>query len=183
MNEPVKDPYELMRRAKEGDPEAFGRLYEQYYVPVFRYLYGRLRNKDEANDLAQSVFLKVYEAIARIEPNSTPLKYFFTVARHTLIDYWRKKKDVVISAEDDVWQNIPDHRPNQVVMVETMEISVQVRDAMGKLEEDEQDILSLKYFGGLSAGEIGEQLGISEAAVRQRQCRALKILKEHIGPN
>jgi RNA polymerase sigma-70 factor (ECF subfamily) len=180
MNEPAFEPYELMCRAKEGDTEAFGRLYELYYVPVFRYLYGRLRNKEEANDLAQSVFLKVYEAISRIEPNSAPLKYFFTVARNTLIDFWRKKKDLIISAEDDVWQNIPDHRPNQVTIVETLEISVQVREALEKLDDDDQDILSLKYFGGLSAGEIGEQLSISEAAVRQRQCRALKILKEII---
>lgn len=174
------DPCELLIRAKEGDSQAFSLLYGQYYAPVFRFLYGRLRDKELANDLAQTVFLKVYEALGRIEVNETPLKYFFTVARNSLIDHWRKKKSLRLDDEEGLWQNIPDVRPGQAEVVEKLEISVKVKKAIGRLGEDDQEIISLKYFGGLSAREIGEQLDISEEAVRQRQCRALKLLREFI---
>lgn len=172
------DPRELIIRAKEGDSQAFAMLYNEYYTPVFRYLYGRLRDKDQANDLAQTVFLKVYEALERVEANDTPLKYFFTVARNSLIDYWRKKKSVRLDDNEELRQNIPDPRATQIEMVESMEISAQVRGALDRLELDDQEIITLKYFNGFSAREISEQIGISEEAVRQRQCRALKLLKE-----
>jgi RNA polymerase sigma-70 factor (ECF subfamily) len=172
------DPRELIIRAKEGDSQAFAMLYNEYYTPVFRYLYGRLRDKDQANDLAQTVFLKVYEALGRVEANDTPLKYFFTVARNSLIDYWRKKKSVRLDDNEELRQNIPDPRATQIEMVESMEISAQVRGALDRLELDDQEIITLKYFNGFSAREISEQIGISEEAVRQRQCRALKLLKE-----
>lgn len=179
MDEFLLEPEELMRRAKDGDGVAFGRLYSEYYVPVFRYLYGRTRNRELASDLAQTVFLKVYEAIRRVEPNAAPLKFFFTVARNTLIDHWRRKKELTMGYDEgDVWQNIPDSGPNQIEIVEEIETSVLLRRALGGLKEEDQEILSLKYFSGLSAKEIGEELDLSDEAVRQRQCRALKNLRE-----
>jgi len=179
MDEIMLEPQELMRRAKAGDGDAFGRLYSEYYTPVFRYLYGRVRNKEMASDLAQTVFLKVYEAIARVEPNTAPLKYFFTVARNTLIDHWRRKKDLLMGTEErDAFAGIPDTGPSQIEIVEEIEISVRLKNALGQLKEDDQEILTLKYFGGLSAREIGQELDLSEEAVRQRQSRALKFLKE-----
>jgi RNA polymerase sigma-70 factor (ECF subfamily) len=178
MSKNDRDPRELIIRAKEGDSQAFAMLYDEYYTPVFRYLYGRLRDKDQANDLAQTVFLKVYEALERVEANDTPLKYFFTVARNSLIDHWRKKKSVRLDDNEDFRQNIPDRRATQIEIVENMEISTQVRGALDRLEPDDQEIITLKYFNGFSAREISEQIGISEEAVRQRQCRALKLLKE-----
>lgn len=179
MDETMLEPQELMRRAKEGDGAAFGRLYSEYYTPVFRYLYGRVRDRDKASDLAQTVFLKVYEAIGRVEPDGSPLKYFFTVARNTLIDHWRKKKDLIMGSEEgDVFAAIPDAGPSQIEIVEEIEISVRLKSALGRLKDEDQEILTLKYFGGLSAREIGAELDLSEEAVRQRQSRALKILKE-----
>ncbi|MCX6781622.1 MAG: sigma-70 family RNA polymerase sigma factor [Candidatus Magasanikbacteria bacterium] len=176
------DPRELILRAKEGDSQAFALLYDEYYTPVFRYLYGRLRDKDQANDLAQTVFLKVYEAKDRLEATATPLKYFFTVARNSLIDYWRKKKTIRLDDDEDAWQNIPDKSAGQIEIVESLEMSVYVRRALDKLNEDDQEIIILKYFNGFSAREISEQIGIREDAVRQRQSRALKLLKTILNP-
>ena len=87
------DAKELMRLAKDGDSEAFGLLYSKYFVPVFRYIYLRLKNKEEAEDLAQTVFLRVYKSLTRFrDQGKEPLAYFFTIARNAIIDYWRKKK-------------------------------------------------------------------------------------------
>lgn len=181
MDEFPLEPEELMRRAKDGDGASFGRLYSEYYVPVFRYLYGRVRNKELASDLVQTVFLKIYEAMPRVRPNSAPLKYFFTVARNTLIDHWRRKKDLIIGSEgEDVFAAIPDAGPSQIEIVEGVEISARLNKALGCLNEDDREIIALKYFGGLSAREIGDELELNEDAVRQRQCRALKILRQVI---
>jgi RNA polymerase sigma-70 factor (ECF subfamily) len=86
-----KDPRELLRRAKEGDEGAFGALYEIYYTPVYRYLFLRSRSKADAEDIAQTVFVKVYASLERFEIHEEPLCYFFSVARNALIDFHRKK--------------------------------------------------------------------------------------------
>jgi RNA polymerase sigma-70 factor (ECF subfamily) len=57
------DPKILMQLAKSGDTEAFSRLYELYFIPVFRYIYFRVKDKEEANDLTQIVFLKVFSSL------------------------------------------------------------------------------------------------------------------------
>ncbi|KKU85720.1 MAG: hypothetical protein UY14_C0015G0015 [Parcubacteria group bacterium GW2011_GWA1_47_9] len=62
-NKPENDLKQLMQLAKNGDTEAFGRLYELYFTPVYRYIYLRTKNKEEAEDLSQAVFVKVFKSI------------------------------------------------------------------------------------------------------------------------
>lgn len=174
----ILDYKELMSRAKNGDNLAFGQIYEEMYTPVYRYIYGRTKNKDLTDDFVQTVFLKVYESLHRLEPNSTPLRLLFTVARNTLIDYWRKKKDKIIGDEEsDVFGNIPDNRPNQEVECAEKELSADVQKYISRLEEEDREVILLKYFGGLPAKEIALIMDLSEDAVRQRQSRALKKLR------
>ncbi|MDD2758524.1 MAG: sigma-70 family RNA polymerase sigma factor [Patescibacteria group bacterium] len=174
-------PLILLNLAKNGDQTAFGRLYELYFTPVYRYVYLRVREKDTAHDLAQTVFLKVFEARERLEDRGkSPLTYFFTVARNTVIDFWRKKKDWLMDEENDSFAAIPDHAPGQEAIAEQKEISAKIKKALKNLSEEQQEIVILKFFNGLSAREISAIVGKSEEAVRQAQCRALKILKEYL---
>ena len=82
------NPKILMELAKGGDSEAFGHIYHLYLTPVYRFIYFRLRNKEEAEDLTQTVFLKVYQSIHAFQvKNQSPLAYFLTIARNTVIDH------------------------------------------------------------------------------------------------
>lgn len=174
------NPRLLMDAAKNGDAAAFGRLFEKYQIPVFRYFYSRLRDRDRAEDFTQNVFLKVYRNSEKIDWGDNPLKYFFTAARNILIDHWRKKQEILLDDEEKVWQTLSDTRPTPIDLVEQAEISEILRQALAGLEEEDAEIVALKYFAGLPAKIIAEIFGLTEATVRQRQCRALKALRKFL---
>jgi RNA polymerase sigma-70 factor (ECF subfamily) len=176
--EEIFDYKDLMLRARDGDGLAFQRIYEDMYAPVYRYLYGRTKNKDLADDFVQTVFLKFFESLHRLKPNDTPLRFLFTVARNTLIDYWRKKKEILLAEDEkEVFAVIPDKRPNQEAEYAQNELSKNVQDYLSCLNEDDREVIVLKYYSGLPAKDIAVIMKISEEAVRQRQFRVLKKLK------
>lgn len=173
------DPKVLIQLAKSGDTEAFGRLYELYFAPVFRYIYFRVKNKEEANDLVQTVFLKVFHSLSNFrEQNKSPLAYFFTVARNAVIDRWRAKKEVLLDDPESVLGQIPDKANSPLELVEKEETSQVVRRAIKQLADDQQEVIVLKFINEMPNKEIASLLGKTEEAVRQLQCRALRALRQ-----
>ncbi len=178
-NNSKNGPQKLMQLAKNGDVEAFGHLYELYFAPVFRYIYFRVKNKSETEDLVQDVFLKVYKSISVFqEKDKSPLAYFFTVARNTIIDYWRKKRNV--SSLEKIANKISVDEKTPQELIERNEATATIYQAIEKLTEEQQEVVILKFIGELSNQEIANLLGKTEEAVRQLQCRALKALRKHL---
>jgi len=170
----------LMEEAKHGDAEAFGRIYELYFTPVFRYIFLRIKNKEEAENITQEVFLKVFKVIDRFEERGkSPLNLFFTVARNTLIDFWQKKKDLLI---EDLGHNFSESNNLYSDAERNTEIGLlneEIHRALGMLIGEQKDVIELRFFAGLKTKEIAELLNKREEAIRQIQCRALKALKDH----
>jgi len=182
MSENSKNnPKVLIQLAKEGDPEAFGRLYELYFTPIFRYIYIRVKDKGISEDLVQDVFLKIHKSIYGFqEKGKDPLAYFFTIARNTVIDFWKKKKDLIADDPTEVFDKLKDESANPIDFAERRETEKAVRQAIGKLSDDRQDVIILKFIEGFSNREIAKMLGKSEESVRQLQCRALRNLRAHL---
>jgi RNA polymerase sigma-70 factor (ECF subfamily) len=177
-NDNLQNPKMLIQKARNGDNEAFGRLYELYFVPIFRYVYFRVKSKNEAEDLTQEVFLKIYQSIENFEDkNKPPLAYFFTIARNTIVDYWRKKKELSID-ENELSEEIPDKNPSPTELVEKGQIGEIVKQSLKDLTEEQQEIIILKFINERTNREIADLLNKSEEAVRQLQCRALKALRQ-----
>jgi RNA polymerase sigma-70 factor, ECF subfamily len=171
------EPKRLLERAQKGDTEAFGRLYELYYKPVYRYIYLRVGSRELSEDLTQTVFMKVHRSIDRFQVRKvSPLAYFFTVARNSIIDHWKRKKeatfaDLEIEAE-------------QFAQADTAAETLDVRHAHGvamaalsRLKEGEREALTLKFVSQLSNREIAKVMRKSEDAVRQLQSRGLRSLR------
>lgn len=176
-----KDALVLIERAKAGDAEAYGSLYELYLTPVYRYVYVRVREKTVAEDITQTVFLKVYEALSRFEnTGKTPLAYFLTVARNTLIDHFRKKREVLGGEEGYDFENVAGSEPNPLENAELRENTEKLYQALDKVSEDQRQILTLKYLNSLTNKEIAELTGKSEENIRQLQSRGLRALREHM---
>lgn len=174
------NPRELIKLAKAGDGDAFGKLYELYYTPIYRYLYFRIKDKEEASDLTQTVFLKVYKALETIESSkSEPLAYFYTVAKNTLIDYRRKKKDVYILDDEDA-PEVASLDPSAEDVFDNKEMLRSVERVMEDLTEEQREVVNLRFIQELSYKEISQILGKREDAIRKLQSRALKILKEKL---
>ena len=169
------DAKDLIEKAKSGDSDAFGKLYESYYLPIYRYIHFRIDKKDDVQDLVQIVFLKVYESLEKYEERGkNPLAYFFTVARNTVIDYQRKKPTLKLYEETHL-EGEEKYTPEYFAKInEETEI---VDKAIKTLKGEQREVILLKYIAGFSNSEIAKQIGKSEDSIRQIQHRALKILR------
>ena len=175
------EPAELVRQAKAGDARAFGQLYELYFTPVYRYIYIRVNDKVLTEDLTQTVFMKVYQTIGRFEVRSvSPLAYFFTVARNTVIDHWKRRREIRFSdveSDAEPFAEVADGSVDIAVAVDRSVTADLLTDALATLSDEQRDMLSLKFLGGLSTKEIATVMGKREDAVRQLQSRGLRALR------
>ena|SRR5579884_834426 len=176
------DPKKLIDKAKNGDKDAYGQLYSEFYLPVFRYIYFRINQKEEAEDLTQTVFLKAYTSIERYQSRSVdPLAYFYTIARNVVIDYYRRKKELSLESNLGQAMEIPDKKENIEATFIQKENAEKVQQAISKLPLDQKEVIILKFINDLNNAEIARLLGKNEATIRQIQHRALKALKGKIG--
>ncbi len=170
-----KNPLFLMRLAKNGDQDAFSQIYELYFVPVFRYIFLRVQNKSDAENLAQDVFLKAYKNIDNFqEKNKEPLTLFFTIARNTVIDFWKKKKEILIEDERGLIE-----AKDPLEIIKKSDDWRRIILALKKLSEDQQEAISLKFISNLSNKEISQLLEKSEESIRQLQSRGLRIIRQY----
>jgi RNA polymerase sigma-70 factor (ECF subfamily) len=164
---------ERMTRAKAGDKAAFADVYTSLFVPVYRYILRRVGNRSDAEDLTQTVFVRLYTSASPFTAEGkSPLHYLFTMARNLLADYWKKQSSTPVVELDAEITDVGNSQNRQKV-----EDELTIAAALEKLEGDERTVVQEKFLNGLSTAEIAERVGKSEMAVRQIQCRALRALR------
>ncbi len=168
----------LLNRAKNGDKEAFGTVYESYFTQIYRYIYFRVKNKELAEDLVQTVFIRIFVNLDSFNPKY-PRAYFFTVAKNIITDHWRKKKDISFDETDGVFTNIMAEGDDPLEQVEKQEKQEKIHQALQTLPEDQKEALSLRFIHQFSNQEISEVMEKKEPAVRQLQSRGIKKLRQH----
>jgi RNA polymerase sigma-70 factor, ECF subfamily len=172
-----QDAKQLMLQAKHGDTQSFEKLYTIYFVPVFRYLYSRTKDKQTSEDLAQTTFLKIFNSIDKFHDiGVSPKSYFFTVAKNTLTDHWRTHKSA-LSIDTGGFDNKIPAQDNQQSHMEQKEQNSVLLQNVQKLNDDQKIVIIRKFLEGFSNKEIAEELDKTEEAIRQIQCRALKQLR------
>ncbi len=176
----IQELRELLRKAQQGDQMAFEDVYKTLYDPVFRYSYIRVRDKKDAEDIAQTVFLKVFQSIDRFYvTDKHPLSYFFTVARNTIIDRARRKKNEPVA--NDELLLMYDH--GEEVDMEESERKRYVEKILSSLPDDDREILMLSEMQGYSGKEIAEILCKNEATIRKQKQRAIEKIRKIINTN
>ena len=175
-SQPVPD---LLARAIEGDAEAFGDLYQRYLKRIYRYIYYRVGDQAEAEDLTEMVFLKVWEALPRFKPGQVSFKaWLYRIAHNLLVDRYRTRKTIVpLDAQPDLRDRAP--LPEDEVL--RQEEREWISDAIAKLRPEYQQILALRFIEKMSHSEAAEILERSVPAVRVLQYRALKALANELG--
>ena len=175
------DFMELVERAQRGDGNAFGKIYESFFTPVFRYVYLRVKNRAQAEDLAQTVFLKAFQSFHNFKERGRPiLAYLFTIARNTVIDHWRKEKRVDAEDPEETLRKISDPQSNIPEKLDHKGNVFLVKRALEHLTREQQEVINFKFIAELSNREISQIMSKSEEAIRQLQCRALKALRNHL---
>ena len=158
----------------QHNPEAFARLYQRYLAPLYRYLYRRLSNAHDAEDLTTQVFIDVLEGLAthRYREGGCFVAWLFTIARRRLVDFYRQR--TVVQLGDP-----PSPEPSLVATIEKGQDVQRLVSLLSRLNEDQQELLRLRFSAGLSFSEMSILDGRSEAAVKMAVYRTLDFLREH----
>lgn len=168
----------LVGRSLEGDEEAFGQLYDKYVGPIYRFILIRVSNIDEAKDLTSEVFLKCWQYLANSDKKIDDFRsLIFRIARNLVIDFYRAKKDYLLSLDEQDWDKFADESDSLYESVAQKDERAQTRNALEKIGAENRDLILLRYFDDLSVKEIAALLNKSRGAVRVAIHRARRELK------
>jgi RNA polymerase sigma-70 factor (ECF subfamily) len=169
----------LVAEAQAGDAEAFGRIFDEFHGAIFRFVASRVGSPSDAEDLTQIVFVKAIEALPRYEARGVPFGgWLFRLARNTTIDYLRTHREHTDLA-DITSRATEDRGPESITILRT-DLDA-VAGALGKLTPDQREVISLRFFAGLSPKEVGELMGRHEGTIRGLQFRAIEALRRSLG--
>jgi len=173
----------LIKNAKAGESEAFGKLYDNYLPAIYRYIFIRVGSrKADAEDLTHQVFLSAWQNIKNYKFQGFPFSsWLYRIAHNAVIDYYRGQKPKIDISE--VSENVFADSPDLEKSIDDTEEIKKVKIALAKLEPDQQSVLLMKFVNELSNQEISEALGKTEGAIRVIQHRGLKQLKKIMGDN
>lgn len=168
----------LARRAGSGEAEAFGVLYDRYVDAVYRYVFYRVRNEAEAEDVTSDVFMRALRAIPKYEPRQAFLAWLYRIARNAVIDRSRRQAArQQVSFEDALAHPNADQVVNpDAGLLAGSDASV-VRVAMQQLTPLQQEILVLRYVEGYDTKTISKLVGKRDGTIRGIEFRALSALR------
>ena len=165
--------YDLVQKAAH-DPSAIGSLYRRYLDRVYRYLYARVGNRAEAEDLTSQVFLAVIESLPCYRERGHFAAWLFSIARRKAADYYRQRKPQV--ALDEAF-NLASTSGEPLAQA----IQVEERERLGKLiaglREEERELLRLRFAAALSFDEIAVVCGRRQSAVKMSLYRLLERIQ------
>ena len=175
MPKPItpQDEVILTQQARR-DHAAFATLYRRYLSPIYRYLYQRLGNQQEAEDLTAQVFTEALEGLIarRYREGGKFVSWLYSIARHKLIDFYRKKPQIPLDEHLATPSNL-------LADIEAGDDQSRIAHLLAHLDDDKRELLRLRFTTGLSFAEIAAIDGRSEAAVKMSIYRALDWLRNH----
>ena len=175
INDFLPDKLQLIAAAKEGNAEAFGRLYDGHIKPIYDFIFYKTLDKETAEDITSTVFMKAWKNISQCHPESFAA-WLYTIARRAVTDFYRQKKDNIDI--DDCWD-----LADSADMFTKIEANLQfeaVRAELKKLRNQEREIIIMRFWLGLSFQEIAVYLDKSEGAVKMSLSRALKDIRARL---
>ncbi len=161
----------LLCRVGQGDREAFSRLYSLTRGPVYALALSLLRDAQEAQDVAQDVFVRVWESAPSYRPQGSPMAWLLTVARNVARSRLRQSGRQVLLGEEE-WNAIPAQTPD--VSPEDRQV---LQEALAELGAEDRRIILLHAAAGLKHREIAQLLELPLSTVLSKYHRGLKKLK------
>ena len=167
---------DILRRAQQGDSEAFRQLVEAYQTQVYR-LALRMCGADGADDVTQDALVAAWRALPNFRSDCRFSTWLYRLTTNAAIDYLRREKRH--RAADDIAElELPDDAPTMQELSERAETQSRVRRALSCLSDEHRQVLLLRYMQELDYGEIAAALEVSEGTVKSRINRAKARLRE-----
>ncbi len=164
----------LVGAARAHSPEAVASLCEEFYPKVYRFMLHRGARREDAEDLASEVCVRVMRFLPR-QKGFFPA-WVFRIATNLLTDsYRRAARERKVELTDELAEVVPDPREQQGSV-----LPHQLARALKKLTPEQREVVHLRFVEGFDAGEIAEVQGRSVGAVRALQFRALEVLRQEL---
>jgi len=173
----VQKEEDLVREAVSGDQKAFAQLYEVHFDKIYRYVYLKIGDRADAEDMTQQVFLSALRSIASFRWQGTPFTaWLFRIAHNQIVDHLRKKTRRPILVEID--ETAPSGSDNPEHMAE-LNLSIErLTEATSHLTEAQKEVISLRFAGGLSIDEVAKAMGKKPGAIKALQHAAVIALRK-----
>lgn len=175
---------QLVVLALDGDSVAFEILFKRYREEIYALCLGRtLGNTDDASDLVQETFVKVFLNLEKYDPRYTFGQWIYTIARNTFIDYVRRRRDnlSIDSITAPSMAPTADEEPDSRIINE--QHSVQIERCMEALPEKYRQMAELRFIREMSYEEIAAQVGLPIGTVKTQIFRARERLSKLISEN
>jgi RNA polymerase sigma-70 factor (ECF subfamily) len=177
---------EMISRCQQGDQEALKEIFDKYHKRVYRIAYGVVRQREEALDIVQEVFIRLFRSIKNFKGRSHFYTYLYRMAMNTSVDHARKAGKHFISSLDEEGSFEPsdsvEKGPERVLLQK--ELEGRVKSAMDKLPAEQKAALIFRDVEGLSYQEMAEAMGCSIGTVMSRlhygRKRIQELLKDYV---
>lgn len=157
----------------ETTKDIWGNIYRDFWHPIYRFIYMRVQQHQLAEDLTQETFLRVRPFIQ----NTVNIEAFLKViARHIVIDNWRKRKVNMIGLDISELMIQSDERGVEE-QIEISEQIMEINKVIQSLSHPYQEVIRLRIFHGLSIKDTGRFMAKSEGTIKSLQHRALRALR------
>ena len=167
------DDTQLIERCRSGDRKAFEALLAEYEKPVFNAAYRMLNNRDDAEDVTQTVFLKVFENIDQFDPSRRFFSWIYRIALNESINWLGKNNRLEPLTVETAFEG---KGPEQEL--ESANVAANDQAALQTIKSDYRSVVVLKHFLGCSYAEISTVLEIPEKKVKSRLYTARQQLKD-----
>jgi RNA polymerase sigma-70 factor (ECF subfamily) len=165
----------IVDRARLGDAEAFGLLYDRYHASVYRAIYGQTRSTPLTEDLTADTFFRALRAIRSYKLDAALFPaWLLRIARNLVVDHFRASRNRFEQAQDmSRREDVCGNAESQLIQLLNRE---RVRTALAELPTAQRRVVELRFLGELTTSEVADLLDTTEGAVKQLQHRGLRNL-------
>jgi RNA polymerase sigma-70 factor (ECF subfamily) len=169
--------HRLMDLISEGDDEAFHELVSRYQQPVLNLAFRFLGDAQEAKDISQEAFLRIFQAAERYQPTTQFKSFLFRIVRNLCLDHTRRKKPVYMD-------ELPEQHSGSDPLsdLEQEQLRKALSSAVSSLPENQRMALLLHHFEGLRYTEIAQVMDTTVSAVESLLVRAKRAMRERMKP-
>lgn len=154
-------------------------IYREYYPKVFGYLRSRVERIQDAEDLAQTVFIKVYTKLDLFDSEKSSIStWIFNITRNTLIDHQRSMS---LRNHDEIPETMADESEEAIENLITEESMERLADALEQLTDEERDLIIMHYYNNYTMLKIAEIMYRPYGQIKRLHVKAMQKLKKYLG--
>ena len=159
-----------------AEPGRFEEIYDEYVVPIYRFIYARVGNRPDAEDLTAQVFMRAVEQLDTTRDRGQIVSWLYRVSQNAIADYWRAFYRLPVIGTDQVAPGWEPPQPDEVLEQpgQTAAAVGRVKRVLERLPQRYALVLELRFLQRMTVAETAQQMGISHGNAKILQYRALR---------